>query len=528
MTKRKLASVYQHDGYSFRFAYKLKDGSELLYCSERKTEVGCMASAKKINGKISIIRDHYGHEPNKGLAAAKVARMVIREKADSSNLTPREIVFNAKREFGAVPIQMAGSLSSINRMIHRVRVKDSVDVANANLKNPVFTGDMRLTNEKTPFLQFDDVVPSTGGRVVCFSSYDMLTKLGESDVLLTDGTFDCVRAPFMQLWTLHGRLTPTATVPLAFVIMSRRSRDDYAYVLESLKKLPVLSSWNPKDFIGDLESAQEKAIKDCFPTIKEHYCLFHVMQAWRRKLDKLGLKEEILYDNKYYEFWSLLKSLPFVPPSDVEDYFSKLVDILPASKCSKMKSFEEYLRRYYIGPRPNLPYPPTNRTQSEADKIDELCDAKVEEAIQKLDLPDFGPDKKKFNAYKAIYNLLLNQVYREEKTKGKMKKEFKNFEEFFNKRYEQVKDKMKKDPLAQKLFLFEITDRSLKIDKLRIELLESMCDWREGELIWERWLPDLTDPMSEDASYHYLLLEKIHMGGPSAPGSLFSIVSRAL
>ncbi|CAL2035469.1 unnamed protein product [Caenorhabditis brenneri] len=43
----------------------------------------------------------------------------------------------------------------------------------------------------------------------------------------------------------------------------------------------------------------------------------------------------------------------------------------------------------------------TELSQSEVDKIDELCDAKVEEEIQKLDVPDFGPDKKKFYAYKA-------------------------------------------------------------------------------------------------------------------------------
>ncbi|CAL2035471.1 unnamed protein product [Caenorhabditis brenneri] len=155
----------------------------------------------------------------------------------------------------------------------------------------------------------------------------------------------------------------------------------------------------------------------------------------------------------------------------------------------------------------------TELSQSEADKIDELCDAKVEEAIQKLDhLPNFGADNRKFYAYKAIYNLLQNQVDREEKIKIKLKKESEIFLHFVDNRYEQIEEKMKKDPMAQRLFLFEITDRSLKIDKLRIENLETKCGWREGELIWERWFPDFNNPMSEDSYYYCLLQQKFHYG----------------
>ncbi|EGT32274.1 hypothetical protein CAEBREN_01400 [Caenorhabditis brenneri] len=372
MPKRKLNPVYEHQGYLFRYASTLKDGSELLYCSFRKTSVCCLASAKRNNGLITVVRDHYGHDANMGLVKAKLARIDMKKNAKSTTLTPRELLFDAKSTFGAVPVDMAGSLDTLSRMIHRSREKDSDDIKNANLKTPVFTGDMRITNESTDFILFDEICPSSGGRVVAFASEAMVETLANSDLILTDGTFSCVRAPFSQLWIIHGRLGPNATVPLVYVLMCKRTKSDYEYVLEKLKALPQLTLWNPNHFIGDLESAQEKAIKDTFPAITCHFCLFHTIQSWRRKLEKLGLQKNIdfgffstisiltaLFTGfDMYDFWSLLKNLPFVPTVDVEDTFEKLLELMPATRTTKQKAFIDYLRRYYIGPHPSLPYPP--------------------------------------------------------------------------------------------------------------------------------------------------------------------------
>ncbi|EGT36779.1 hypothetical protein CAEBREN_25508 [Caenorhabditis brenneri] len=170
----------------------------------------------------------------------------------------------------------------------------------------------------------------------------------------------------------------------------------------------------------------------------------------------------------------------------------------------------------------------TELSQSEADQIDELSDAKLEEAMRQLNLPDLGPDKKKLYVYKAICNLLQNAVDRKEKATGKLKKEVDSFLEFFNNRLKQIEKEMKKDPLAQRLFLFEITERSLKMDKLKIEQLEAMCDHREGELIWERWFPDTNNGLSEDAYYHFLLSQKFMNDSCSVTDKLFSQASNTL
>uniref|UniRef100_A0A8R1ID43 MULE transposase domain-containing protein n=1 Tax=Caenorhabditis japonica TaxID=281687 RepID=A0A8R1ID43_CAEJA len=213
-----------------------------------------MASAKRTSGRFVVVRDHHAHDPNSGLASSKLAKLDIKNNAMSTNLTPRELLFDAKTKFGSIPVDMAGSLDALNRMIYRTRTKNASDVNNANMIDPIFTGEMRETN--------------------------------------------------------------------------------------------------------DLEGAQQKAIKDSFPSINEHFCLFHVTQAWRRKLEKLGIYRDTFFGKELYEFWTLLKSMPFVPLADVGKTFEEVVNLLPIMKTPKQKQFEEYLRTYYFGPRPNLSFPP--------------------------------------------------------------------------------------------------------------------------------------------------------------------------
>uniref|UniRef100_A0A8R1DNU4 MULE transposase domain-containing protein n=2 Tax=Caenorhabditis japonica TaxID=281687 RepID=A0A8R1DNU4_CAEJA len=262
-----------------------------------KTRISCMASAKRTSGRIVVVRDHHAHDPNSGLASSKLAKLEIKNNAMSTNLTPRELLFDAKTKFGSIPVDMAGSLDALNRMIQRTRTKNASDVNNANMIDPIFTGEMRETNEKTQFLLFDEVCVNSGGRVVGFSSDEMLKTLAESEILLADATFDVIRAPFSQLWVLHGNLTRDATVPLAFILMTKRTKDDYLYVLELLKQQAHLLTWSPKDFIGEFEEYLRTYYFGPRPNLSFPPQLWNVVESSIRHLPRTNNSVEASHRN---------------------------------------------------------------------------------------------------------------------------------------------------------------------------------------------------------------------------------------
>ncbi|EFO91197.1 CRE-SRW-33 protein [Caenorhabditis remanei] len=347
MSKRNLRPLYPHDGYTI-------PPNKFCYRTVAKLKI-CTASGKRSNGYITITKPHTGHDKNDGLAMAKIAKIELKELASTTTLAPRDLVHEVKTKHGVSPVVMSGSASSMRRLISRVREENCQDARAADSANPVFKGKMAQDNDMENFLIFDEIVPQTRGRNVAFGNQLALDVLGKSKILLTDGTFAVAQAPFLQLWSIHATFGDS-TIPVVHVLMTSRSILDYSHVLEKLKA--VLPNWSPTDYLGDLEIGQARAVANAFPGIQTSFCYFHLLQSWYRNLKKYHLDGLVHYGGPMYPFWSLLRCLPYGDVGNVEQDFRALVGLLPTPLTPDMQKFEEYLRKFYIGPRQTLMFPP--------------------------------------------------------------------------------------------------------------------------------------------------------------------------
>jgi len=85
-----------------------------------------------------------------------------------------------------------------------------------------------------------------GGRHVLFATSAMLGLLGKARRWYVDGTFKMVRRPFHQLLSIHAYVQRNGTmkhVPLLFVLMSHRRKQDYRAVFQAIKLYCPRSAW---------------------------------------------------------------------------------------------------------------------------------------------------------------------------------------------------------------------------------------------------------------------------------------------
>ncbi|UMM43544.1 hypothetical protein L5515_019009 [Caenorhabditis briggsae] len=130
MPKRVFKPIYVHDGFTLRTVQILASGDELLHCTQRKTSVKCNALGRRaVDGFISISKPHSGHSADDEVAIAKIARIKIKERAQSSAAAPKNILKEVRRKYGARPVMIAGSTSTLGRLISRQRNKKQCDTA---------------------------------------------------------------------------------------------------------------------------------------------------------------------------------------------------------------------------------------------------------------------------------------------------------------------------------------------------------------------------------------------------------------
>ncbi|XP_057339449.1 uncharacterized protein LOC130676955 [Microplitis mediator] len=198
----------------------------------------------------------------------------MKKTAKSSNEATGVIVSDSIANVSDVAIVDLPNKSCLNRTVQRQRAKN-----NPQLTNPVDRVDLVIphhfstTQNGEKFLLHD-----SGGknRYLLFSTQANLRFLSNCKVWMVDGTFKCVPATFLQLYTIHG-MRNGKVLPLAYILAPNKTARLYTEVLKKLIELkPDLK---PKTMIVDYEKSFINGLKACFPTTKIRGCHFHYGQC---------------------------------------------------------------------------------------------------------------------------------------------------------------------------------------------------------------------------------------------------------
>lgn len=117
MSGRVSRPIFFHEGFILRHVKTLADGAELLYCDKRQ-QIKCNASGKRINGEIILHTNHSGHEPNFEVASMKIVKHRIKKIASTSTCSPKQLLEDAQLRYG--PLGGCSRLS-LSKMIQRAR-----------------------------------------------------------------------------------------------------------------------------------------------------------------------------------------------------------------------------------------------------------------------------------------------------------------------------------------------------------------------------------------------------------------------
>ena len=197
------------------------------------------------------------------------------------------------------------------------------------------------------FLQKDFTV-GTARHLIFYTTF-ILTLLSKAKTWYVDATFKAVQRPFKQLWTIHAFITQnqsTKQVPLMFVLMSRKSKDDYIAILRHIKDaLPIISVTT---VVMDFEAAVWNAFRSVFDPISIRGCSFHWSQALWRRIQDEGLAPTYRQRKNTSKYLRELMCLPFLPAEEIVQTFRDFQNLLLPTHPEALHKVVQYVEDNWI------------------------------------------------------------------------------------------------------------------------------------------------------------------------------------
>ncbi|XP_055849720.1 uncharacterized protein LOC129914472 [Episyrphus balteatus] len=331
------------DGYRFHLE-KQKDDKAYWCCAERKSlrcKARMITAEREAEHLITSSVNDHSHAPLAFEKEVAKANFLLKTKAKEAQ-PPSTII---RDTIASVPEPCRVHLPSKaaqKQKIHRVRAN--------TLKEPKRLEEINIP-QHLRFVDGELFVLSEAeydtGRIILLGTKTTIKTLSEAQCWLVDGTFAVVPSIMGQLFSVHGYIE-NSVVPLIYCLMSSRTKQAYNKFWQEL--LRCAGEFNitlqPNIIVSDFEPAILLSNGENFPNSRTQGCLFHFGQIIWRRVQDLGLAAKYGREEAFASEVRMIKALSFVPPSEVEQYYTALYGSITHQEA---RNLAQWFKLNYIG-----------------------------------------------------------------------------------------------------------------------------------------------------------------------------------
>ncbi|KAK0422435.1 hypothetical protein QR680_008294 [Steinernema hermaphroditum] len=330
--------IFSFDDFSYRVERKLKKRPEYYSCRCIDRHCKGRAIINTTTKKGYIQHDHNHPRNYTDLEIRKFrekfeqeARQAATNPATSDRSVNRNVITELRSDLSDEAIANIPSSSSFTRFFQkrRQKIRSCLGDAEANIGDAnLFEVPDRFRNFTTEstseqFLIADINIADRGLRASVFMSSFGLRLLEKYRTIAFDGTFSIVPSHMLQLFTVHAFIDPTASLPVAYAIMSSKTTELYEMVFREIDGC-LHHEKRPTRSMSDFERAAFTAAKNVWPAIDISLCSFHLGQSLHRFIQKEPTLLQRYANADDRASMRSLHSLTFVPVQHVYSYFCQL------------------------------------------------------------------------------------------------------------------------------------------------------------------------------------------------------------
>ena len=278
----------------YRYTYNQKRLTYIYWRCWREDCPGTLRTNRfDFNNPNAVIQPRNGAPHNHGSDDAYIARNNTVELMKAAiRRDPSRRLRDAYDEIVRQVVQQHGVAAqfppyeSIRSTLNRTRLENIPPVP-VNVHHVVLNGVWTVTLGNDRFLLYQD----NRNGILVFATDDDIRVLATADCVYVDGTFRSAPRPFLQFFTIHGRVNDF-TLKLGCALLANKEARSYRIVLQVIAaRVHALAghAWAPAHIVTDFEAGILAAVRIVLPGARVEGCYFHFAKAIWKHVQTLGL-----------------------------------------------------------------------------------------------------------------------------------------------------------------------------------------------------------------------------------------------